>query len=284
MVEGGGVVMVDEESYRAEVEAWRAAQEAALRAPEGWLSLAGLHWLNEGANRVGGGDRNEVALPADAAPAFVGELCLHEGVVTVGAARASLLLNNAPPEDRPLRDDADPAPDRLSVGRLSMQVIRRGARVGVRVRDPERPARGTFPGRRWFPVQPAYRLRARLEPYDPPRPIAITNVLGDTADELSPGAVVFSLDGRELRLDARSAPDGGLIILFRDRTSGDTTYGAGRTLRTPPPVAGVVDLDFNRAANPWCAFTPFATCPLPPPQNRLPLAIPAGELAPPEHT
>ena len=276
------MVDITNDAYAAELEAWRAQKDQALRGPEGWLSLAGLHWLTEGANRLGAGPECEVALPEGAAPALAGELHLREGVVTASAAGEALRLNGGPLEERPLRTDSDPQPDRLSVGRLSLVVIRRGERVGVRVRDPERPAIAAFPGRRWHPLDPAYRLRARFEPYAPPRPIAITNVLGDVAEELSPGAVIFELEGRELRLEARSGPDGGLIILFRDASSGAETYGAGRTLSTPPPQGDVVELDFNRAANPWCAFTPYATCPLPPPQNRLPVAVRAGELAPPE--
>lgn len=268
-------------AWAAAVEEWRAQKERALRGPDGWLSLAGLHWLKEGTNRLGAGPANEVALPAGSAPTLAGEICLRDGVVTVGAAGDELRLNGGPPEGRPLRSDSDPAPDLLTVGRLALLIIRRGERVGVRVRDPERPAIAAFPGRRWYPLDESYRLRARFEPYDPPRPIAIANVLGDTAEELSPGAVVFGLEGRELRLEARSAADGGLIILFRDASSGGETYGAGRTLSTPPPEGGLVELDFNRAANPWCAFTPYATCPLPPPQNRLPVAVRAGELAPP---
>lgn len=268
-----------DDTYLSDLAAWRAQQEAALRAPDGWLSLAGLFWLAEGSNPVGSHQRSSVLLAADAAPAHAGELCLHDGVVTIGAAGAALQLNGGPAEGRPLLSDDSPTPDILGVGRLSMLIIRRGPRIGVRVRDPQHPARAAFAGRRWHAPRPDYRLTARFEPYDPPRSLPITNILGDTEAKPSPGALVFSLEGRELRLDATAGPRGGLALNFRDRTSGATTYGAGRMLTTPSPRDGLVVLDFNRAVSPPCAFTAFATCPLPPFQNHLPVAIPAGELA-----
>lgn len=264
-------------SYIEEIAAWRAVAEAALRAPEGWLSLAGLFWLHEGTNRVGSDPGYEIALPAGAPP-FVGEICLRDELVTIGVAGPSMLLNGEPPDERPLRADTDPPADRISVERFALQIIRRGSRVGVRVRDPEGQARAAFAGRRWYSPRTEYRIVARFAPYDPPRPIAITNILGDTEDQLSPGVAIFQLDGQELRLDAVASANGRLFFNFRDRTSGASTYGAGRFLYAAPPHDGALVLDFNQAVNPPCAFTPYATCPLPPPQNRLPVAIPAGEL------
>ncbi len=268
------------ERYLEELGAWRAEQERSLRAPDSWLSLAGLFWLSEGANSVGSDEGCAIRLDPAVAPALVGEICLREGVVSLSSAGEPLLLNGAPAELRPLQTDERAAPDVLSVGRVTLQIIRRGERLGVRVRDPEHPSRAAFTGRRWHAPRADYRLSARFEPYDPPRPLAITNILGDTSEQPSPGALVFTLEGRELRLDATAGYGGGLQILFRDRSSGGETYGAGRYLSTPPPAAGLVELDFNRAYNPPCAFTSFATCPLPPFQNHLPVAIQAGELAP----
>jgi uncharacterized protein (DUF1684 family) len=262
--------------YIEEIAAWRAAAEAALRAPEGWLSVAGLFWLNEGVNRVGSDPQYEIALPAGA-PAFAGEICLRDGAVTIGVAGPHMLLNGEPPDERALRSDMEPPPDRISIGRLALQILRRGQRLGVRVRDPEGPALRAFAGRRWYAVRPEYRIVADFEAYDPPRPIAITSILGDTEDKLSPGAAIFQLDGQQLRLEAVPSANGTLFFNFRDRTAGETTYGAGRFLYSAAPQKGKLVLDFNQAVSPPCAFTPYATCPLPPPQNRLPLPIPAGE-------
>ena len=264
-------------SYVEEIAAWRAVAEAALRAPEGWLSLAGLFWLHEGTNRVGSDPQYERALPAGLPP-FVGEICLRDGAVTIGVAGPSMLLNGEPPDERALRADTEPPADRISVERLALQIIRRGSRVGVRVRDPEGAARAAFAGRRWYAARPEYRIVARFVPYDPPRPIAITSILGDTEDQLSPGAAIFQLDGQELRLDAVASADDTLFFNFRDRTAGESTYGAGRFLYAALPHDGTLVLDFNKAVNPPCAFTSYATCPLPPPQNRLPVAISVGEL------
>lgn len=271
----------DDQSYETELAAWRAQGEAALRAPNGWLSVAGLFWLKEGTSRVGSDPRGEVLLPAEAAPGFVGELCLRDGVLTIAAAGNKLLLNGETPSDRPLRDDGDDQPDQLSVGQLDLQILRRGQRVGIRVRNPAQAERSNFPGRRWYPPRPDYRVQARFVAYDPPKSITIVNILGDAVEEASPGYALFSLEGHELRLDATEA-GAGLSFLLRDRTSGAETYGAGRMLRAAAPHDGMVELDFNRAYNPPCAFTPYATCPLPPPQNHLPVPIPAGELAPPD--
>jgi hypothetical protein len=268
------------ETYHKEIERWRAEAEAALRSPEGWLSVVGLFWLHEGVNLVGSGPTCSIRLPASA-PAFVAELCLRDGVVTLGVFGDSLLLNGEEPSERPLQDDTQPPADRLTVGPLVLHLLRRGERFGVRIRDRQHPSRTAFSGRRWYEPRSEYRIVARFEAYDPPRLIPITNILGDTEDQPSPGAAVFELDAQEYRLDAVNGSGGKLFFNFRDRTAGQTTYGAGRFLYADEPQDGIVVLDFNKAVNPPCAFTPYATCPIPPRQNHLPIAISAGELAPP---
>ena len=146
----------------------------------------------------------------------------------------------------------------------------------MRIRDVNHPLRRELPPLPWFPIRETYRVRARWVGYDRPKSIAIADVLGDTSEHLSPGYAVFTLGGRELRLEPVGQPD-GLFFIFKDLTSGDETYPAGRFLDTPPPRDGFVDLDFNKAYSPHCAFTPYATCPLPPPQNRLAVRVEAGE-------
>lgn len=270
-------------TYAESIVAWRAQVEQALRAEDGWLALAGLCWLAEGRSRVGSAPESEVALPAELAPPLLAELWLRDGVVSLGAAHPELALNGGPPERRPLRSDQEGRPDIVALGRLSFLVLRRGERVGLRLRDRDNPARSAFAGRRWYPVRPELRVTASFEPYAEPKTMLINTVLGDVEERLSPGFVVFTVDGRECRLDATAGSGGGLFFNFKDATSGKGTYPPGRFLAAPAPQDGEVALDFNKAYNPPCAFTPYATCPLPPPQNILPVAIPAGELSPADH-
>ncbi|HEU5097415.1 MAG TPA: DUF1684 domain-containing protein, partial [Roseiflexaceae bacterium] len=166
----------------------------------------------------------------------------------------------------------------VTIGDLTLFVHRSGARHAIRLRNKNNPARQEFAGRRWFPLREDYRIRATFVPYDPPKLLAIPNIVGDTNRVPSPGYVAFTIDGQEQRLDVSSWRDGGLSLHFHDLTGGPQTYPGGRFLTTTPPVNGRVTLDFNQAVSPPCAFTPFATCPTVLPQNRLAVRIPAGEL------
>lgn len=224
---------------------WRADYEAKLKAPDGWLSVAGLFWLHEGANTV--------ALPQK--PIV---LRLDGGKVTF--------------ENRQLKPEADA----LKIGDVTLTVIERGGKLGVRLRDPNAETRRDFTGCKWFPADPAWRVNAKWIAYPKPKTIAITNILGMTDQEPSPGYAEFTLQGKTMRLEP-VIDDGELFFLFKDATSARTTYGAGRFLYAPIPKGQEVELDFNKAHNPPCAFTAFATCPLPPKQNILPVAIEAGE-------
>src|SRR5262249_15804633 len=157
----------------------------------------------------------------------------------------------------------------------------KGDRFGIRVKDSNSEARKNFKGLEYFPFNPAYRVTAHLERYTPPRKVAITNVLGMTSDETSPGALLFKLNANSYRLDPiwdMSDPEPrDLFIIFKDATSGKETYGAARYLYAhPPDASGNTVVDFNKSYNPPCVFTPYATCPLPPPQNRLPIRVEAG--------
>ncbi len=168
----------------------------------------------------------------------------------------------------------------LAHGSLSFYLIKRGARLGVRVKDREASTLKEFKGVPTFAVNPLWRLVARFEPYDPPRKIDVPNILGSTEADESPGAVVFDVKGEKFRLEAVKEDDSGeLFLIFGDKTNGTETYGGGRFLYTLPPKDGTVVVDFNQAINPPCVFTPYATCPLPPAPNRLPIRIPAGEKA-----
>jgi uncharacterized protein (DUF1684 family) len=249
-------------TYQAEIAAWRHEREARLRADGGWLTVTGLFWLHEGANSFGTDPKSDIVLAAGAA---------HAGIFELHNGKVSAKIDGHPRELRPDTDDF------VSSGRLRLYVIERAGRMGIRVKDPQSPYLREFHGIDSFPPREEYRVIARFVP--DPKKIPITNILGQTEPEDSPGYVVFQLHGHEYRLrpvlDDPDSPD--LFFIFHDLTSEHETYGAGRFLDAPPPKDGQVVLDFNKAYNPPCAFTPYATCPLPPRENRLAVRIEAGE-------
>jgi uncharacterized protein (DUF1684 family) len=267
--------IVDHTPYQAQIEAWRGRMEESLRADRSWLTLAGLFWLKQGNNRFGTSLDNEIVLPEGSAPAYAGSIAFHAGTATLHAEAAGIAVNGQPATTAQLRSDGNH--DLVTLGDLAMLVIQRGERYAIRLWDRRSPARAAFAGRRWYPILEAYRLSAHFVPHDPPRALPVPNILGETEQRLSPGYAVFTLGGHEHSLDAVTEGD-ELFFIFRDQTAGDTTYPAGRFLKAAFPQNGKITLDFNRAYNPPCAFTEFATCPLPPPRNHLPLRIEAGEL------
>ena len=270
---------IDTLTYAQEIEEWRAEAETSLRADDGWLTLAGLFWLHKGANTVGSDAASDVVLPAPA-PAQLGELHFDgSGVTFTAAPGVDVQVNDSHVTQAGLRSDDAGTPDIVRWEAISFLIIKRGERIGVRVRDNNSAERRDFAGRVWFPVDEAYRFEARFVAYDPPKTLAITNILGDTSATASPGYIAFVHEGQTFQLDVTSSGAHGLGITFRDATSGSETYGAARFLTTPAPENGYVVLDFNRAVNPPCAFTTFATCPLPPRQNHLSFAVRAGERA-----
>lgn len=269
---------VRQASYEEEIALWRHERQARLKAEGSWLDVAGLFWLKPGANTVGTDPRSDLVLPKDSAPAVVGRFMLENGEVLFEPHQGvTATLNGAPATRRTLRSDAPDPPDILRINTLMLYVIQRGNRTGIRLKDANSPARRNFAGLKHFPIRPAFRLKAKYTPYDQPRKIQIANVLGDTSEDVSPGYVEFDLAGKHCRLEPLLEGD-ELFFIFKDKTSGRETYPAGRYLYADVPQSGEVILDFNKAVNPPCAFTPFATCPLPPRQNRLAVAIEAGEL------
>lgn len=267
-------------AYRAEIDEWRRQRETRLRADGGWLTVAGLFWLKEGANRFGSGPGHDVVLPGHSAPAKAGVFELSGGKVVVRVEPGvAVTLEGKPVTETQLRSDVAGPPDVLALGRLTLQVIVRGGRHAIRLKDMDSKARGDFRGLTWFPVSEDLRVTARFVPHPASKRVAVPNVLGTVEEMASPGTAVFTLAGKELRLEpVLEDPEGKeLFFIFRDQTAGKETYPGGRFLYTPLPKDGQVVLDFNKAYNPPCAFTAFATCPLPPKQNRLPLKIEAGE-------
>jgi hypothetical protein len=271
----------DSSAHRREIEQWRARRLERLESPEGWLTLVGLSWLEPGKNAVGSDAGNRVVLPAGKAAPFVGTLDrAGDGVTFHAAPGAGVTSNGAPVTTLVLRSDKDGEPTALSLGTLTFYLIARGDRLGVRVKDSESPARRGFHGLEYYAIDPKWRVEARFEPYSPPKKVAIPNILGSVDQEDCPGALAFEIDGKTYRLDPvieRGETD--FFVIFGDRTNGTDTYGAGRFLYASPPVGGKTVLDFNKAYNPPCVFTPYATCPLPPPENRLATRVEAGEKA-----
>ena len=272
-----------DEAYRAEVRKWREGREARLKADGGWLTLAGLFWLKEGENGFGTDPAGDVVLPEGSAPAKAGVFELKGGQVTVALLPGATGRIGTKPVAGPatLRPDTSGSPDVLEMGTLSLNVIERSGRLGIRLKDKMSPVRRGFTGLKWFEIAESYRVEARWVSYPHPKPVKVPNVLGQTESMPSPGYAEFTLGGKAVRVDGvlEDPHAEQLFFILRDQTSGKETYGAGRFLYSDLPKAGTVVLDFNKAYNPPCAFTPYATCPLPPPQNWMKVRIEAGELA-----
>jgi uncharacterized protein (DUF1684 family) len=274
----------DPAAHRAVVEKERAEREARLRDPLGWLSLVGLHWLHPGAQRFGSSPSNEIVLRAglgDVA-AVAGSLdVIDDRVLVSPEPGAGLMLRGRPVEDgTELLDDEAETPTVLELASLRLILIRRGAgRLALRVKDAAAPTLRSFDGLRYFEIDPRWRVTGRLVRGDPNATIPIPDVLGTVSAEHTPGTVEFEIDGRRCRLDALDAMPGHLALLFGDLTNGQETYGGGRFLISGPiQPDDSVEIDFNLAYDPPCVFTPYATCPLPPLSNRLPVRIEAGEM------
>jgi len=255
-----------EEGFVEDEQRWRAAYDDSLKAPDGWLSVAGLFWLHEGSNSAGSDPHSEIRLPAGS-PVHAGVFRLGHGAVTWLPAHGAGVKVEPDTSDRPTV---------IKIGDLSLTAIRRADKTGIRLRDPNAPGRRAFRGTAWFPPDPSWRVKAKWVVLRKPKKVPITNILGMTEDEDCPGYAEWARGGRMYRLEP--VLEGNvLFFMFKDATNAHTTYGAGRFLYADGPENGEVVLDFNQAHNPPCAFTAYATCPLPPPQNRLAVAVNAGE-------
>jgi len=274
---------VDPVTYQKDVDDWKAGRLGRLTGPDGWTTLVGLFWLKPGDNSFGSGAGNDMQLSATGFPPHVGRFEFDGRSVSFIAAKdAKVESGGKPVTSIKMVSDADAGdadPTTLSVGSVSFYAIKRVDKLGIRVKDLNADARVHFKGLEYFPLDQDWRFTAKFEPYSPTKKIPIINVLGMEEDMNSPGALLFDVDGKQYRLDT-VLEDGetDYFVMFADRTSGKQTYGAGRFLYVKPPKDGITVLDFNKSYNPPCAFSPYATCPLPPSQNRLPLAIQAGEL------
>ncbi len=266
--------------HTAAIMKWREQRLARLTAENGWLTLVGLFWLKPGENIFGRAPGNAIVLDHPQLPASAGTFLLEEARVRFDAAAAAdITLEGKPVDSLVMNPDSSGAATVLASGTLRFFIIERGGRLGVRIRDVAHPLRTHFAGLEYFEIDDAWAMRARFHPYVPAKRIPIANVLGMVEDMESPGYLTFDADGQEWRLDALLEEKGAksLFLMFADATSGRETYGAGRFMYVPLPVNGEVPLDFNLAYNPPCVFNEFATCPLPPRQNRLKLKVDAGE-------
>jgi uncharacterized protein (DUF1684 family) len=268
---------IDPNTYAREIEQWHQDRWKELDNESGWLTLIGLFWLKEGENKFGSDAANAIVIPKLAA--YAGSFSLAKGVVKIDTTQPGFTVDGKPIKTLELKTDDDDKPTIVHFDSMTLQIIKRGERLGLRVKDSQSPDRLNFRDTEFYPADLKWRIEAQFEPYNPPKQMPIVNVLNMESSESSPGAIKFTVDGQEYRLDAITEKDEPrFFMIIADKTSGKETYPAGRYLYVDPPDAsGRVIIDFNKAYSPPCAFTKFATCPLPPKQNRLPFAIEAGE-------
>jgi uncharacterized protein len=262
-------------AYKRSIEEWRKDHQAHVASDEGYLTYSALAWLHEGKNSFGSATENDVVLPAPV-PAQAGYFELNRDKVILHLnPGVPIKLGDKPVQDAELKPDE--LDSRLFIGDLTFYIHHIGERYALRLKDKNSKLRKEFTGLRWYPVDPAYRLKARFVPYSSPREVDIDTLLGDRTTLPMAGYVMFDLRGKQYKLKVLQGDEHDLFAIFRDLTSKTETYEAARFLRTDPVAGDAVDLDFNKAYNPPCAFNPYMTCPLPPPDNVLPIAITAGE-------
>lgn len=264
--------------YVKAIEKWRSDEESDLKKETGWLTVAGLFWLKEGINTVGAGPAFDVRLTDNFKQAKFGEIDFKNGIATLKVeSGVDAQSDGKSVSTIELVSDEKGKPTQIRSGSQTFHLIKRDDRLGIRLKDSNSKARLGFQGLHWFPIDETYKVAARFDAFPEPREVAIPNVLGGSFKMKSPGILKFTFKGKEYSLQPVDEGDGSLFIIFRDESNMKETYLAGRFLYADKPVNGEAVLDFNKAQNPPCAFTPFATCPLPPPQNTLEVEINAGE-------
>ncbi len=274
-------------TWRTELLQWRAQRARNLTAPEGWMSLVGLDWLKPGDNSFGSAKDN--AIVTAKAPARMAVIRLEKDRVTLlapsgGFPKEMSVDGRAPRPGETVTPDDAPNPTKITYGTLTILLIHRGDKYGLRIKDSESPTILAFRGLKWYAPKAAYRVRAKWIPYGVPKRRQVATMIGTTEKMEAPGVAEFTIAGKTYRLEPviEDPGDKRLFFIMRDTTSTTETYGAGRFLYTEFPDHGLKQpgelwMDFNRTQNPPCAYTPYATCPLPWPENRLQVAIPAGE-------
>jgi uncharacterized protein (DUF1684 family) len=264
--------------YVKSIEKWRSDEERDLKKEDGWLTLAGLFWLKDGVNTVGVGSDFDVRLTNNFKGGKFGEITFKDGMATLKVEEGV----EAQGDDKnvtniQLVSDEEGKPTKIRTGTQTLYMIKREDRYGIRLKDSNSKARLNFKGSNWFPVDETYKVKAQFEASPEAKEVMIPNVMGGFFKMKSPGMLKFNLKGKDCSLQPVEDDDGTLFIIFHDRSNETDTYKAGRFLHADKAVNGETVLDFNKAENPPCAFTSFATCPLPPPQNDLEVEVKAGE-------
>ena len=267
--------------YTASIEAWQETRNEEMRDTSSWLSLVILHWLEEGESTFGSDSSNTILFP-EKAPALAGTLILEDSVVTLQVAEGvDIRQAGKQVQEIVLNHDMDEETTFLQMGSFNFYIIKRPEGYALRVKDSQNPELLAFDDIPNFEIDPDWKLEARLDWHETPKSIQIPTVLGSERTQQCPAIMVFEVDGESYELSPYMSFYGDPVwtLIFSDLTNGETTYGGGRFVDIIAPEVGTeyITLDFNKAYNPPCAFSEFATCPLPPPENRLPVAIPAGE-------
>ena len=264
--------------YTRAVEKWRNDRETNLKKETEWLTVAGLFWLKDGINTIGVGENFNVRLTDNFKKGKFGEINFKDGAAALKVETGVEAQSDGKNVSRiDLVSDEKGKPTEIRTGSQTFYLIRREDRFGIRLKDSNSEARRNFKGLHWFPIDETCKVTARFEAFPEPKEVMVPNVLGGNFKMKSPGMLKFTLKGKECSLQPVTEDDGTLFIIFSDGSSRNDTYKSGRFLYADKPVNGEAVLDFNKAENPPCAFTPFATCPLPPPQNVLDVEIKAGE-------
>jgi hypothetical protein len=269
--------------YENSILKWRQEVDNNLRRENGWLALAGLFWLRKGTNVIGSGPESDIRLPRRAL-SRLGTFEFDGNNVTLNVEADVLVEVNGVATTSALLDaDQEDVPSFINFNDMRMVVVRRSKGIGIRVWDNGREERLTFAPREWYPVKEEFRVPAIYTRYETPRVVKMPDILGAILDEPMQGYVSFQLNGKTHELIVEELPDRRLFVQFMDLTNGNPTYPSGRYHYTDAHDNGRVFIDFNKAYSPPCAFTEFATCTFPPQENRLDVAIEAGEIFPGNH-
>ncbi len=269
----------NEKDYIKSVQEWQQERLERLKSENGWLNLVGLYWLKEGQNPFGSNEANNIIFP-EKAPDFIGTIILYKGNLSISVNEdVSVYVNGSLTIEHNINTDMEDNTTIFKMGSFSWHIIKRGERYGIRLRDLGSPLIEQFTEIPYFTIDPNWRIEAKFERFDFPKEIAVPNVLGDVEFEKCYGLLKFQIEEKEYSLmPLGDGVNSGLFLIFADETSAEETYGAGRFLSVEKPDKnGKTFIDFNKATNPPCAFTEFATCPLPPKENILPVKILAGE-------
>jgi uncharacterized protein len=278
---------IDKNKYTEEIKQWQTNRSKQINREDGWLSLAGLFWLEEGKNLIGTDPSNRVVFPEGSTPAKAGTIILQNGDIKIIPTNGKIFKyhDSLITQMKLISDESGKAkPTILTAGSASFYVIKRGDKFGIRIKDKNSPALKNFKGLDFFPPDPAWRIEAVYKLHPEPKIMEIASVIGTVEADTFPGALFFQINGQEYNLDVTSNPETKeLYLMFTDETTGKETYGNGRQLSTSKPdEKGNLIIDFNKAINWPCAYTSYATCPIPPKQNHIPVRVEAGEKKYPE--